>query len=248
MAQIKSLNSNTIKTIACFSMALDHIGFLLFPQFRFLRYVGRLAMPIFAFFISEGCRKTSNTLSYFLRTWLLAILCQSAYILEGIFSGGIHKIYLNILFTLSLSILVTASYLDLEKAIKKGDKKNTIKASFTLLGVFIIMVIIAALCDFSAELFGIKITLDYGFFGILLPLFAALSQNRHKRLLLFSLGILLYCLGNCESIPYIWYTFFALPFLLLYKGERGSQNLKYFFYLFYPLHLVAIYIIKLLFF
>ena len=54
------LNGNHLKLIAAFSMLLDHAGILLFPQIRMLRIIGRLAYPIFAFMIAEGCRYTKN--------------------------------------------------------------------------------------------------------------------------------------------------------------------------------------------
>ena len=37
-----------------------------------------------------------------------------------------------------------------------------------------------------------------------------------------------------------WYSLLALPLLLLYSGKRGKANLKYFFYIFYPVHLVVL--------
>ena len=64
------LTGNHLKLIAAFAMLLDHVGILLFPQIRLLRILGRLAYPIFAFMIAEGCRYTKNKLRYFL--WCLA--------------------------------------------------------------------------------------------------------------------------------------------------------------------------------
>ncbi|EEK76555.1 TraX [Bacillus cereus R309803] len=44
---------------------------------------------------------------------------------------------------------------------------------------------------------------------------------------------------------YQWMMIFALPFLLLYNGERGYNKTwaKYMFYVFYPVHIWMLYII-----
>ena len=42
------------------------------------------------------------------------------------------------------------------------------------------------------------------------------------------------------------YSLLALPLLLLYSGRRGKMRLKYFFYVFYPVHMIALYGVKLL--
>jgi hypothetical protein len=54
------LSGSTIKIIACILMAIDHIGYHLFPNLIILRIIGRLSMPLFAFFIAEGCYYTKN--------------------------------------------------------------------------------------------------------------------------------------------------------------------------------------------
>ena len=54
------LNGNHLKLIAAFTMLLDHAGILLFPHVKLLRILGRLAYPIFAYMIAEGCRYTKN--------------------------------------------------------------------------------------------------------------------------------------------------------------------------------------------
>lgn len=58
------MTSNAIKLIACISMLIDHAGVILFPEYPFLRWIGRLAMPLFAFTVAEGLciRPTVNAI------------------------------------------------------------------------------------------------------------------------------------------------------------------------------------------
>ncbi|MBR6552622.1 MAG: hypothetical protein IKT89_07260, partial [Clostridia bacterium] len=65
------LTNNQLKIIAMFSMLLDHIGKVLLPQYPILQIIGRLAFPIFAFMIAEGCFYTKNKTRYFLTIFLL---------------------------------------------------------------------------------------------------------------------------------------------------------------------------------
>ena len=60
------MSNTTLKIIACVSMLIDHIGYIFFPEYIVFRYLGRIAMPIFAFFIGQGCRYTKNRQKYHL--------------------------------------------------------------------------------------------------------------------------------------------------------------------------------------
>lgn len=71
----KGLNATQLKLIAAFTMLLDHAGALLFPEVMILRVIGRLAYPLFAFMIAEGCRHTRNKLRYFLLIFGLGLAC-----------------------------------------------------------------------------------------------------------------------------------------------------------------------------
>ena len=55
-------SNNVLKIIACITMLLDHMGFILFPQYPIFRIIGRIAFPIFAFLLAEGCYYTKNKL------------------------------------------------------------------------------------------------------------------------------------------------------------------------------------------
>ena len=66
---------NELKLIALVSMTCDHVGLQLLPNVLFLRILGRLAFPIFAYMIAEGCRYTRSRKKYLLRMVSLAAVC-----------------------------------------------------------------------------------------------------------------------------------------------------------------------------
>ena len=231
------LSGNVLKIIACISMFIDHAGVILFPNILELRIIGRIAFPIFAFMIAEGCKYTKNKLRYFLFVFGLGVMCQTVfYIVERSFM-------LNILFTFSLSILIIYALQCLKKALF-CEKANIFKL-LRFLVVFICLIVgTYYLCEY--------VYIDYGFYGCLAPVFLSLLKkpkgvtNRFwdiidksiVHLVLFSIGlILLYFQYGGIMI----YAFLSLPFLLLYSGKRGKYNLKYLFYIFYPFHFVVLY-------
>ena len=97
--RIKCLSGNTLKIIAAVTMLIDHIGFILLPQYGFLRIIGRLSFPIFAFLIAEGCKYTKNKLRYFLSVFILGLVCQIAYYVAA------QSLYIGVLLSFSVSIL-----------------------------------------------------------------------------------------------------------------------------------------------
>ena len=61
-------------------MLIDHFGLMFYPNIVAFRAIGRLAMPIFAYCIGGGVLKTRNKLKYFLRVFILGVICQLFYI------------------------------------------------------------------------------------------------------------------------------------------------------------------------
>ena len=86
-------------------------------------------------------------------------------------------------------------------------------------------------------------TLDYGFFGVLLPVGVYLFKDYRVKLLALALLLVPLALtyGGVQ-----WFGFLSLPLIAFYDGTRGKFNFKYFFYAYYPLHFVIIYVIALL--
>lgn len=217
------LNGNALKLIAAVTMLCDHAGLMFFPKLHIMRIIGRLAFPIFAFMIAEGCHYTKNRLRYFLSVFLMGVLCQTVYY---IFS---RDTYLNILLTFSCSIGLI--YLLQEWKARQD---------YRILLLFAVATVL---------IYGLNrlIDLDYGFWGIMVPVAAAFCHPpRGEKIDSFQnyinigmLGVALIMLAVRSSSTQS-YSLLALPLLLLYSGKRGKRGLKYAFYLFYPLHLAAL--------
>lgn len=214
----KKLSSNALKIIAAVTMFIDHMGILLFPEVRFFRILGRIAFPIYAFMIAEGCKYTKNRGKYFAHLAVLAAVCQIVYF---VFDGST---FMCVLVTFSLSILTTYA---LDRLKTAPDIWNALIFAGTVAGVYALNRVL---------------TIDYGFWGCMLPVFASVfhgtkyDDNRIHALML-GLG-LIPLIAGMSSIQI--YALLALPLLLCYSGQRGKLKMKYFFYIFYPLHLVLL--------
>lgn len=104
MSQTKKwrvLNSNALKFLAAFLMVIDHVGLFFFPYDMTWRCIGRLALPLFAFALSEGCRYTKNKTKHFAVLCGAAVLCQIVYY---IFSQSL-TMSIFVTFTFSVAII-----------------------------------------------------------------------------------------------------------------------------------------------
>ena len=112
------MNKNGIKLVAAATMLADHAGVLLFPRVAVLRWIGRLAFPLFAFCLGDGCQYTGNRTRYFLRIFLLGLACQIVFSAEELLHGSLQDsqaLYLNILLTLSVAIGLCFAWLRLKE-------------------------------------------------------------------------------------------------------------------------------------
>ena len=227
------LTNNQLKIIAMISMLFDHIGVLLLPGCEILRIVGRLAFPIFAYMIAEGCRYTRNRTKYLLLIALMAIVFQLVYFVTMQSAG--MALYQGILVTFSLSI-VSIYVIDWYR-----EKKSELS--------FLVMLVVLASIFYAAVILPEEFTwqgysIDYGIFGILLPVLVYYAPGRVSKL--FAVAFSVVGLALTTEIAITWYALLTIPLLALYNGKRGKRKMKYVFYIFYPAHLVLIYAVALL--
>ncbi|AWN20251.1 TraX family protein [Streptococcus sobrinus] len=242
------LNTNQLKYIALSFMVLDS-AFFAFPGLpAWLHLITRFVAPLFAYLTLEGFFHTRNRKRHLLRLWSVAILMQIGDFLSQLLLGKEHLINDNIFLTLALGY----SFLYFWQKARDHDRPilNSVLGSLIFLaGLFLSLIGL----PFGAMV----ITLEGGIpILTLMLIFWAFYGHRRKQLIVFGIWsvISFLILGpdmNVSAAPSfsVWFEMFCynsdcmsflfLPFLFLYNGKKGSSKPihKWFFYIFYPLHL-----------
>lgn len=230
------MSTLSLKLLALVTMLIDHIGAVFFPQHLFLRYIGRLSFPIYAFLISEGFVHSKNRGKYFLRLFAFGLISEIPYdflLYGGIFAGESQ----NIMFELALGVAVLFCA---EKIIKEKQYLFFIPAAA--------LVLLSELLRFS-----------YGIYGIMLILTAYITREKGSRIqALYSAGTTIIFNSMVDfSLPFVFgpleilstnsiqsLAIFAAVPIMLYNGERGRYRLKWFFYVIYPAHLLLLILVR----
>ncbi len=215
-----------LKVIAALSMLIDHAAIVLFDDTVWMRAIGRLAFPIFAYLISEGFIHTHDRFAYFRRICLLGLLCQLVYALAG------EPFYLGVLLVFSYS-LILCQLLDLVKRDEAGRVKWLALFLAAMIAYFV---------------FAYFFEVDYGPFGVLLPVIPTLFRDKGRKFAAFSLGVAAVWLNVAitSNFRVQIFSFAALPLIWFYNGKPGEKRFKGFFYVFYPVHLALIYLVSVL--
>jgi len=218
----KRISHEGLKLIACVTMLLDHLGAALFP-IPALRLIGRLSFPIYCFLLSEGVRHTRNPKNYLLRLGIGAILSEIPY--DLLFYGRIGLQGQNVMVTLFLGAAMLILLQPLRKPLYK----------FVLILLFGVVAELLR-CDYGSRgivLMGLFYLTDQVSVHLLGLVLVALASDGYLRLF----GI---------PIPVQLFSVFALLPIYFYSGEkrRYSRILQWSFYLFYPAHLLALFLLK----
>ena len=242
--KLRFINADLLKLIAAALMLIDHIGMIFADRFSpdtytLLRTIGRLSMPLFAFAIAEGCRYTRNKALHLAMLLGLGLVCFAVYAI------ALDQIYYNILITFSFSTVIIYAMGFMKSSLFAPQSKRWQKLCSPVLFLGAIA-LTYVFCYFNE--------VDYGFWGCMLPVFAALfdfhlipaptllQKTDVLPVRILSMGIALCILVFNTTFPpkIAAWSLLTIPILLLYSGEKGRWKLKYFFYLFYPLHLALL--------
>ena len=232
------LTGSTLKWIAVSAMFINHFGDIVLEgvimnapysaftdaQFHIIiscyekfHAVGRISMPVFCFLIAEGFFCTKDVHQYLKRLSLFAVISEIPYDL-AFGSSAFDPAQQNVYFTLAGGLLTLM-------AMERYKEQKAV--------VFAAPVLMAAAAYF--------LKFDGGYYGILMmALFSLLRERRlAKCIAVFALQIAITAVF-CEAFD-LNQILAALPlvFIYFYNGRRGMK-LKYFFYLFYPCHLLAL--------
>lgn len=243
------LSGTTLKFIACICMFIDHsaaqiismgIGIenfatmnpINYSLYIILRGIGRMAFPIFAFLIVEGFTHTRDSKNYTLRMIIFAVISQIPFNLafgDRIFNTERFLpqfIFGNVMWTFALALIM----LHIIKIVEDKEFKSPIKylLSFVIVGIFFLI----------AEV----IKCDRRGWGILvIGLFYIFRDARWKQMLTSIVSF------NDQFKTFGIFSYLSLIPIGLYNGKRG-KNIKTFFYIFYPVHLLTLFFMRRLLF
>ena len=221
------MDGTTLKLIAMISMVFDHAGDMFFPDVMWPRMIGRLAMPIFSFFIAEGFSHTRDKKKYLCRLGIFALISEIPFDLA--FEGKIGFSHQNIMLSFFLAVVALMLY----DWIQGGTKSEENHASIgkTVLGV----IAVAAIAALS-----LLLRADYTIFAVIaVSLFYVLRQ-KHP---LVRTGVGVAFLALTRTVGYYCTTGLSFIPLAMYNGKKG-KGLKWLFYGFYPGHLLLLAAIK----
>lgn len=239
----KGLNSNALKTIAVIAMTVDHIAWLVFPNYPheflpvLLHIIGRLTCPIMCYFIAEGYHYTRDVRKYTVRLFVFALISHFAYIFASAdyvdIKSFIPFYYGNILNQTSVIWSLAWGLVMLRIVNSEKIQKQWVK---TLLVLLICVVTfpsdwscIASLCILA---------------------FGTNRRNLKAQSMWLVIYVALYSAVYCFAIDRVYGlvqmgVVLAIPFIKLYNGKRGkdpriNKFMKWLFYIYYPLHLAIL--------
>lgn len=234
----KKLNSNHLKMIAIIAMTVDHIADLIYPGFPtnpialVLHIIGRLTAPIMWFFICEGFHYTRNLRKYLLRMFVFAVISHFAYCFAfGIsfvpFSGGIFN-QTSVIWPLFWAIVVLW-IINSATMLRQWQKW--------------LLIILINLITFPA---------DWSCIAVMA--IASMYSNRgnlKKQISSMMFWVVIYsvvsffCVNKAYALVQLG-VILVYPLLNQYNGQKGRAKwMKWFFYLYYPAHLVVVGLIRL---
>ena len=218
-------NGAQLKYMAFLSMLLDHVNNALITPYldgkgpllhvsNVLSILGRVAFPLFMFFLVEGFFKTRSRKKYLINLLIFGILSEVPF---DLFTSRelFNKSWNNMMFTLALSLATIWIVDEMKGRLAKKSKALWYGAS-----VLVVAVMCAVAMFFS---------LDYDYHAIIVAYLFYIFYE--KPLYGAALGYL--------SIIKELYSVLGFAATLTYNGERGKQY-KWLNYAFYPVHLLIL--------
>lgn len=258
---MKKISSLNIKIIALVFMLIDHVNTYFGHELglpKWFHWLGRFVAPVFLYFLMEGFKYTKSRKKYLSRLLLASMVMHLINIIKNIFTKGYINPYTkefdafgimsgyNIFWTLFLFMCL---FVMLEKLknntgleVKKWIVPIILILPFILFaeGGLQLLPIALACYFFNNDAKKVSVVIfTWSLFLLAKTLFSYFTGGNEVMSLYQNLTF---------SSDFLMMT--SIPFILAYNGKKGGNNKKWeknLFYIFYPLHLVIIYIITILF-
>lgn len=235
--QEKTLNGNQLKAIALTAMTLDHLICVIYPNYPMdwwilaLHCIGRMAAPIFWFFVAEGYHYTHDWKKYAGRLLIFAVVGHFAYN----FAFGIPFLPFRTSVFNQTSVIWSLFWGLIALVIADSEKLRQWQKTVLVLGICVV-----SFCS------------DWSCIAVLAILEIGSNRGNFKKQMKgMMLWVAVYALVYAIFIHPVYgviqlFAALTIPLLKRYNGRRGSwKGMKWFFYVYYPLHLVICGLIRL---
>lgn len=235
---VRGYNSNILKLIAIIAMTIDHMTWILFPGYVLnpaviiLHTIGRITAPIMCYFVAEGYYHTHDLKKYITRMFIFAIISHFAYNFAfGIpfvpFKTGVFN-QTSVMWSLAWGLVALS-------VVENDSIKDFYKTAI------VILICIIVFCS------------DWSSIAVLWIMhFGTNRGNFKKQMTCMLIDVSMYTIVYFIYISNVYGLLqmtvaLAIPFIRMYNGERGTwKKMKWLFYIYYPLHLALLGIIRVL--
>lgn len=229
----RGLTGSTLKWIAMITMLIDHVAATIlvrhmlsngvtmevYTVYELMRNIGRVAFPIYCFLLVEGFLYTKNVYRYITRMFLFVLLAELPF--DMAFAGEFPYLnYQSVMLTLLIGLLTML-------VCRKWEEKWPDNELLQLIGILV--------CTAAGMALAYVLKTDYAHKGVL-SIMAFYCFRKEKSVKLMA-----------GAVSFCWepWALLAFPLLWLYNGQRGMK-MKYFFYAFYPAHLLLLYLVAVI--
>lgn len=211
------IDRSVLKWIAVLTMVIDHVGAILFPDQIWMRVIGRVAFPVYAYCLAEGFRYTSDYRRYLGRLALFAILSEIPFDLAfyGVPFSFAHQ---NVFFTLTLGLILLW-------VLERFREQLLLCA-----GAFVVLCFLAQ-----------ALHMDYGAGGLLMVFAFYLARQGTSPWIGWGIFVFINLFGYAGGLQ--WAAIIALLPIGLYSGKAGKKKQRFFYWI-YPLHLLLLWVIE----
>jgi hypothetical protein len=226
---MKILSADSLKLLAIVAMTIDHVAMVFVNEGSWLwiamRVIGRITAPVMSFFIAEGFYYTRDRRKYIKRMVVFAAISQISFVVMvfGRLPGSALEFLtnLNVMYTFTVSLLLLVI---IERKFK-----------------WYIQSFLLTVCGILA-LFG-----DWGFY---IPIWVVIFYKFRKnfKLQAFTFNVYTFVLVSLTDSFLQYAVLFAVIPLYLYNGKRGNTLFinKWVFYVYYPIHITVLVILKII--
>lgn len=223
----RGMSAHTLKTIAIVAMVVDHVAAAFVPGALggIMHFIGRLTAPIMMYFVAEGYHHTKNVRKYALRLGVFALISHFPFHFFyfgrwPVSAGGIQLYPTSFIYSLFVGLVALIVW--------NNDRLSPTPKAFLILGLCV------AAIPGDGSIFAVLLILA-------LRAYRGDFRKQARSLGTFAAIAMVLQLGNWSQLG----MFLTIPLLRQYNGTLGgSKHSKWFFYVFYPLHLLVLGLLK----